>query len=70
MSIEQKETLSKLSKREIEIAMLILEGEHNKTIAKKLDIKTTTVSTYKRLIFLKLGINSEIALYKILKETV
>ena len=70
MSIEQNESLSKLTKREIEIAMLILEGESNKTISRKLDIKTTTVSTYKRLIFLKLGINSEIALYKIFKETV
>jgi len=38
------------------------------SIALKLGIKSNTVSTIKKLVFLKLGIHSEIALYKALKE--
>ena len=45
-----------------------LEGETTNAIAKKLGIKANTVSTIKRMIFLKLGIHSEIALYKAMKE--
>ena len=48
--------------------MLILEGETTNAIAKKLGIKSNTVSTTKRMIYLKLGIHSEIALYKAMKE--
>ena len=58
----------KLTKREIEISILISEGYTTKSIALKLGIKSNTVSTIKKLIFLKLGIHSEIALYIALKE--
>ena len=68
MSNYPPEIIEKLSKREIEISLLILEGESTNAIAKKLGIKSNTVSTIKRMIFLKLGIHSEIALYKAMKE--
>jgi DNA-binding NarL/FixJ family response regulator len=58
----------KLTKREIEISILISEGYNTKEIALKLGIKSNTVSTFKKLIFLKMGIHSDIALYKALKE--
>jgi DNA-binding NarL/FixJ family response regulator len=61
-------SIEKLTKREIEVSLLILEGETTNAIAKKLGIKSNTVSTIKRMIFLKLGIHSEIALYKAMKE--
>jgi len=68
MSNYPPEIIEKLTKREIEISLLILEGESTNAIAKKLGIKSNTVSTIKRMIFLKLGIHSEIALYKVMKE--
>ena len=68
MSNYPPEIIEKLTKREIEISLLILEGECTNAIAKKLGIKSNTVSTIKRMIFLKLGIHSEIALYKAMKE--
>jgi DNA-binding CsgD family transcriptional regulator len=60
--------IEKLTKREIEISLLILEGYTTNEIALKLGIKSNTVSTMKRRVFLKFGINSEIALYKAMKE--
>jgi DNA-binding NarL/FixJ family response regulator len=68
MSDYTQNCIEKLTKREIEVSMLILEGETTNAIAKKLGIKSNTVSTIKRMIFLKLGIHSEIALYKAMKE--
>jgi DNA-binding NarL/FixJ family response regulator len=68
MSDYTQNNIEKLTKREIEISLLILEGETTNAIAKKLGIKSNTVSTIKRMIFLKLGIHSEIALYKAMKE--
>jgi len=68
MSNYPPEIIEKLSKREIEISMLIIEGDRTKSIAKKLGIKSNTVSAIKRMIFLKLGVHSEIALYKAMKE--
>ena len=60
--------IEKLSKREIEISILISEGYSTTSIALKLGIKSNTVSTIKRNIFFKLGINSTIDLYKAMKE--
>ena len=57
----------KLSTREKEVAFLIIEGNPTNSIAQKLDIKPNTVSTFKKNIFTKLGVDSEVGLYKILK---
>jgi len=67
ISINQ-ELVYKLTKREFEVALLIIEGETTGAISQKLVIKSNTVSTLKKMIFLKLGINSEIALYKVFRE--
>ncbi|MGQ7945421.1 response regulator [Flavobacterium sp. WC2509] len=54
--------LDKLSKRELEISELLLEGNGNLEIANKLNIQMTTVSTHKNKIFSKLNIKNIIEL--------
>ncbi|MEE1899291.1 response regulator transcription factor [Flavobacterium rakeshii] len=54
--------LDSLSNRELEIADLLARGEGNLEIANRLDIKMSTVSTYKSRIFDKLGINNVVSL--------
>lgn len=58
--------ISKLSPREQEVADLIIEGISTNDISKKLNIKPNTVSTLKKNIFLKLGVDSVVGLYKII----
>ncbi len=58
--------MNKLSPREKEVAIHIMEGMSTNLIAKKLGLKSNTVSTTKNRIFIKLGVDSEIGLYKIL----
>ena len=48
----------KLTKRELEIATLLLDGNRNREIGKKLFISEKTVSTHRTRSFEKLGINS------------
>lgn len=50
--------LEQLSNREIEIAKFLVEGKSNIDISKSLNIKKTTVSTYKNRIFEKLSIDT------------
>jgi DNA-binding NarL/FixJ family response regulator len=57
----------KLSTREKEVAFYIIEGTPTNSIAQKLAIKPNTVSTIKKNIFIKLGVDSEVGLYKVLK---
>ena len=60
--------LENLSNREFEIAKLLVSGEGNIEISNKLDLKMSTVSTYKNRIFEKLKVNSVIALADVFKE--
>ena len=53
-----------LSKRELEVMELLLNGERTKNISIKLNLKTNTVSTYKKLIYYKIGVDNIIDLYK------
>jgi DNA-binding CsgD family transcriptional regulator len=57
----------KLSPREKEVAFHLIEGTPTNSIAQKLAIKPNTVSTIKKSIFTKLGVVSEVGLYKLLK---
>jgi DNA-binding CsgD family transcriptional regulator len=57
----------KLSPREKEDAFHLIEGTPTNSIAQKLAIKPNTVSTIKKSIFTKLGVVSEVGLYKLLK---
>ena len=50
--------LEQLSNREIEIAKFLVDGRSNIDISKSLNIKKTTVSTYKNRIFVKLSIDT------------
>ena len=58
--------INKLSPRELEVAVHIANGISTNDIAKKLGIKSNTVSTTKNRIFIKLGVDSEVGLYKVL----
>lgn len=57
-----------LSNREFEIAKYLLEGYKTLEIAHQLNLKSNTVSTIKRNIFLKLRVESVIDLYKLLNN--
>jgi DNA-binding NarL/FixJ family response regulator len=54
--------LDALSNRELEIAGLLVRGEGNLEIANRLNIRMSTVSTYKSRIFEKLEINNVLSL--------
>ena len=68
MSTNSIEHITILSPREKEVALLIAEGVKNNDIAKKLSIKSNTVSTIKKNIFVKLNIESVVGLYKIINS--
>ena len=59
--------LEQLSNREIEIGKFLVDGRSNIDISKSLNIKKTTVSTYKNRIFEKLSINNTVALVSLLQ---
>ena len=50
--------LETLSDREMEIALLLVKGYGNLEISNELDLKPTTVSTYKNRLFEKLGVKN------------
>ena len=58
--------MNKLSPREKEVAICIMEGMSTNLIAKKLGLKSNTISTTKNRIFIKLGVDSIVGLYKVL----
>lgn len=59
--------IDNLSNREFEIAQLLINGYGNLEISNKLNIKMSTVSTYKNRIFEKLNINNILLLSDMLK---
>lgn len=63
--IKIKGSFHDLSMRESEVAFLILEGDRTNDIAFKLNVKPNTISTIKKNIFNKVGVNSSIKLYKL-----
>jgi len=60
--------LNLLSKREMEIACLLVKGEGNLEIANRLNLQNSTVSTYKNRIFEKLFITNTIALVALFRS--
>lgn len=60
--------IKSLSPREKEIAIYIAEGLSTTIIANNLGIKSNTVSTIKNRIYIKMGVNSSIALFKALNS--
>ena len=63
--MKKQNTFSKLSKRETQILQLILEGKRVVAIAEELELKTNTISTFKKNIYHKLSVLSSIDLYKL-----
>jgi DNA-binding CsgD family transcriptional regulator len=57
--------MNKLSPREKEVALCIANGISTNDIAKKLGIKSNTVSTFRKKIFVKLSINSNVEIFKL-----
>jgi len=64
MQLELTNKFETLSKREKEIVELLISGESNKSISQKLELKSNTVSTYKKLIYYKIGVDNLIDLFK------
>lgn len=56
---------AELTKRELKVALLILDGKRTVDIAAELGIKTNTVSTFKKHIYYKVGVRSSIDLFKL-----
>lgn len=56
--------LDDLSKRELEVMLLLAQGKWTKEIASDLNLKETTVSTYKSRIFEKLKVENIIEMFK------
>jgi two-component system invasion response regulator UvrY len=70
-----KTPLTKLSKRELQVLWMIVRGVKTKDIAKKINLNANTISTYRKRIFEKLSVKSDIELirlairYRILDDT-
>lgn len=59
---EKQITTDILTKRELQIVMLVAEGQANKQVANQLHISEWTVATHLRRIFAKLGVNNRAAM--------
>jgi len=60
-----KNPFSALTDREKEILALMLKGALVKEISSTLSLKSNTISTYKKLIFYKTGVDNSIELFKL-----
>jgi len=61
-ALKTKPQIGMLTKREVQIVMLVADGKVNKEIADWLNISEYTVSTHLRRIFAKLGVDSRAAM--------
>ena len=59
---------SLLSRREREVLNLILQGAQVKDIGASLDLKSNTISTFKKSILSKTGVSNNIELFKLAQE--
>ena len=57
-----------LSKREREVLDLILKGTQIKDISAQLELKSNTISTFKKSILAKTGVRNNIELFKLAQE--
>ncbi len=57
-----------LSRREREVLDLILQGIQVKDISASLELKSNTISTFKKNILYKVGVNNNIELFKLAQE--
>jgi len=54
-----------LSRREMEVALLLIQGLRQEDIARRLNLSAKTVNTHKSRLFLKTGINDTVALARL-----
>jgi two-component system uhpT operon response regulator UhpA len=57
-----------LSKREREVLNLILQGAQVKDISASMELKSNTISTFKKNILSKVGVTNNIELFKLALE--
>ena len=57
-----------LTKREREVLILILQGAQVKEISASLELKSNTLSTFKKSILSKTGVSNNIELFKLAQE--
>ena len=57
-----------LTKREREVLILMLQGAQVKEISASLDLKSNTISTFKKSILSKTGVSNNIELFKLAQE--
>ena len=57
-----------LSKREKEVLDLMLQGAQVKEISASMELKSNTISTFKKNILSKVGVNNNIELFKLALE--
>jgi two-component system uhpT operon response regulator UhpA len=57
-----------LSKREKEVLDLMLQGVQVKDISAAMELKSNTISTFKKNILSKVGVNNNIELFKLAQE--
>lgn len=64
----KKNILNSLSSRELEVAKMLVNGFSNTEIKEKLQLTTSTVSTFKKRLFLKTNVNNVIELSKLFQN--
>jgi DNA-binding NarL/FixJ family response regulator len=57
-----------LTKREKEVLTLMLQGAQVKDISASMELKSNTISTFKKNILSKVGVNNNIELFKLAQE--
>ncbi len=57
-----------LTKREKEVLILMLQGAQVKEISASLELKSNTISTFKKSILSKCGVSNNIELFKLAQE--
>ncbi len=62
---EERSPFTDLSERELQVMMMIMDGRKVNEISDKLCLSPKTVSTYRQRLFVKLGINSDVELARL-----
>ena len=63
-----KSPFADLTKREKEVLILMLQGAQVKEISASLELKSNTISTFKKSILSKTGVSNNIELFKLAQE--
>ena len=67
LSCENKSPFEEFTKRELEVALMLMKGFNQKDIAHKLEISTKTVTTHQARVYEKAGVRNQTALFELAK---